>query len=294
VYCHDLGGSHLPNRNEVSNVTFLLAIMKVIGRFHPITEYFTAQLELEMDAAQGRWSCTRPSVHLESFDRRHEPNDFSLRVQNRGAKTQFWRSLSVEERAILSQKFLSSKPLEGILVLNSAGCPIRDGPGVSDGPVTTTCDSSSGDIPEGQKPVPQSQNSFDTEHSMRSRRFTSFPTQANRSSNEEHIASGVSQELTAEVDRNQDFGSDPKWHLNLATSSTRQAQVHAQEQVPSKELFYVQARTSQIEENNAYAGSNSQQPNLLSIQNLKLPYINSVPPLHSIQENNFGVFSYNY
>ncbi|PVH69740.1 hypothetical protein DL98DRAFT_438392, partial [Cadophora sp. DSE1049] len=50
VYCHDLRLSYEPTQDGLSNVTFLLAAMKSIDLYQPITEYFTVQLEIELEA----------------------------------------------------------------------------------------------------------------------------------------------------------------------------------------------------------------------------------------------------
>ena len=128
VYCHNLGSSPQPNRDDILSATFLLTIMRAIGKSHSITEYFSVQLELEMDAAQGRRTCKQGSDRLEAFDEYQHPNDPRPGVQSSETQTRFWKLLSVEERASLSQKFLSSKPLEGIMVLGCDGFSPENNP----------------------------------------------------------------------------------------------------------------------------------------------------------------------
>ncbi|KAG4432241.1 hypothetical protein IFR05_012274 [Cadophora sp. M221] len=179
VYCHNLGSSHLPDRDDILDVTFILATMKAIGTFHPITRFFSAQLELEMDAVQERsyraskQGGSRPKAFPASDEHQylHDPN---FDAQPPETQVHFWRSLSVEERAILSRKVLSSKPLHGIMAYN--GLPLGNTSQASGGSVATSFYSSPEYFPGPQMPTSQSAISPDTGYIDRPNRFATSPT----------------------------------------------------------------------------------------------------------------------
>lgn len=176
VYCHSLESSHLPNRDDILDAAFVLATMREIGTCHPITEFFSARLELEMDSVQGKFYRTgkQGSEMQKTSDEHHYSHDPSLSSQPSETKTHFWRSLSVEERAILSQKVLLSKPLDGILAYN--GFLLRNTSQANGGSVTTSFDSSLDRFPGHQMPTSQSSISLDAEYTERSYRFATSPT----------------------------------------------------------------------------------------------------------------------
>ncbi|KAH7378032.1 hypothetical protein BKA64DRAFT_766797 [Cadophora sp. MPI-SDFR-AT-0126] len=128
VYCHDLRSNQLPDRQHISNATLLLATMKVIGTTQPITEYFSVQLELEMDLVKRSPTWQQEIAQQKSSLEYHDPTDPTSGVQNSETQFQFWRSLSDEEREILSRKVLSPKPSEGILALNCNSFSFRNNP----------------------------------------------------------------------------------------------------------------------------------------------------------------------
>lgn len=123
VYCHDLRLSYEPTQDGLSNVTFLLAVMKSIDLYQPITEYFTVQLEIELEAAQttrkgkqrqgrilcppGNQECEASQSTLKEFEDDSQP----------------WNSLSSEKAAGPYANPPFHQPLIGILSLNCGADP---------------------------------------------------------------------------------------------------------------------------------------------------------------------------
>ncbi|KAH7381868.1 fungal-specific transcription factor domain-containing protein [Cadophora sp. MPI-SDFR-AT-0126] len=118
VYCHDLRLSYEPTLDGLSNVTFLLAAMKSIDLYQPITEYFTVQLEIELEVAQrgrkgnqrqGKILCARGSQGSDTAE--STPVDFE-------DDSRSWNSLSTEKAAGPYANPPFHQPLIGILSLN--------------------------------------------------------------------------------------------------------------------------------------------------------------------------------
>ena len=117
VYCHDLRLSYEPTQDGLSNVTFLLAVMKSIDLYQPITEYFTVQLEIELETAQRNRKGKQRQGRILCAPREPE-SDTSELVQEFEDDSQPWNTLSSEKAAGPYANPPFHQPLIGILSLN--------------------------------------------------------------------------------------------------------------------------------------------------------------------------------
>ncbi|CZR68297.1 uncharacterized protein PAC_18196 [Phialocephala subalpina] len=311
VYCYDLKLRRPLSLDGLANLTFLLTAMKIIGKYHPITEYFTAQLELEMDAINSGRSCEQVSGHVGSFG--HNLNASVTASHASERENRFWKSLSVEERATSHRRNPHPKILAGIWDNTDDG-PCQNGSDVNDKSQSTACDSTSEDLPQSQEQIPQPQNPLATEDDIPSCRAESHPTKTSGVSNSEHPSRGATPEFphTADANSYQQLVTSSQWSSPFAmsslpynqvhsqtrsfTSSTRHDQNYAQVQTPAKEYFGFETRASTVSEGDpVYPIRSSQQPTPLVIPtmwSMPFPAFNNTSQYQSFHRNDFGVSSY--
>ncbi|KAH6706351.1 fungal-specific transcription factor domain-containing protein [Leptodontidium sp. MPI-SDFR-AT-0119] len=149
VYCHDLRLSHEPTQDGLSNVTFLLVVMKSIGMYQPITEYFTVQLEIELEAAQRGRNCKLGQGRILSSPGNQRCDTSESRSRNGDEDSQSRESNSVDEVGNMLSNLQLPQPMAGILLHR---CPHDDASEIRS--VKTVNDSSSNSSsPQGQEHV---------------------------------------------------------------------------------------------------------------------------------------------
>lgn len=149
MYCHDLRLSHEPTQDGLSNVTFLLVVMKSIGMYQPITEYFTVQLEIELEAAQRGRNCKLGQGRILSSPGNQRCDTSESRSRNGDEDSQSRESNSVDEVGNMLSNLQLPQPMAGILLHR---CPHDDASEIRS--VKTVNDSSSNSSsPQGQEHV---------------------------------------------------------------------------------------------------------------------------------------------